>query len=183
MPEVFFTSDTHFGHANIIKYCNRPFASAAEMDEALIDNWNDRVRPEDTVYHLGDFSLAPPGPYLHRLNGHVMFVFGNHDKQMRHLKDRWREWEHKITFLPPLAETDVNGQQIILCHYAMRVWNKSHRGSWHLYGHSHSTLPDEPASMSFDVGVDAHAYHPLRFNEVAALMAKKSWKPIDHHGS
>ena len=112
-----------------------------------------------------------------------VFIWGNHDKQMRHLKDRWREWEHKITFLPPLAETDVNGQQIILCHYAMRVWNKSHRGSWHLYGHSHSTLPDEPASMSFDVGVDAHAYHPLRFNEVAALMAKKSWKPIDHHGS
>jgi hypothetical protein len=63
----------------------------------------------------------------------------------------------------------------------MRTWNKSHRGSWHLYGHSHGTLPDDPHSMSFDVGVDCHNYRPLSFEQVKAVMSKKLFKPIDHH--
>ncbi len=69
---IFFTADTHFGHTNIIKYDNRPFASAAEMNEALVANWNCKVSPTDTVYHLGDVSILRPErthEILERLNG------------------------------------------------------------------------------------------------------------------
>lgn len=179
---TYFTADTHFGHGNIIKYCNRPFANAYEMDDALVKNWNAVVGPEDTVYHLGDFSFGPPESYLPRLNGHIHFVFGNHDKAMRHTRQTTR-WNHKVTWLPDLAEVTVEGQKIVLCHYAMRVWNKSHHGTWHLYGHSHGSLPDDPNACSIDVGVDVHGYRPIAFDEVSIYMAKKDWKPIDHHGS
>lgn len=179
---TYYTADTHFGHANIIKYCNRPFASAYEMDDVLCTNWNVIVGPEDTVYHLGDFSFAPPDKYLARLNGHIVFVFGNHDREMRRVRQE-RKWNHKVTFLPDLAEVEVEGQKMVLCHYAMRVWNKSHHGTWQLYGHSHGSLPDDPNARSLDVGVDVHGYKPISFDQVARHMAKKNWKPIDHHGS
>ncbi len=77
----FFISDTHFGHANIIKYCNRPFVDAREMDKILIDNWNSTVSKKDTVYHLGDFSFkAPPSHFSKKLNGHKILIQGNHDR-------------------------------------------------------------------------------------------------------
>jgi calcineurin-like phosphoesterase family protein len=79
-------------------------------------------------------------------------------------------------------EIAVEGQDITLCHYALRVFNKSHHGSWHLYGHSHGTLPDDPNSLSFDVGVDCHNYFPISLDQVKKIMSKKTWKPIDHHG-
>jgi len=89
----FFTSDTHFGHANIIKYCVRPFRDVAHMDAELIRRWNERVSPEDTVYHLGDFqfknsaggnqneglALADKNHYWKQLNGHIVHFRGNHD--------------------------------------------------------------------------------------------------------
>lgn len=78
MSNIFFTSDTHFGHANIIKYCGRPYKTARDMDEGLIKNWNDTVRPDDLVYHLGDFSFQSD-QYVHRLNGKIILVKGNHD--------------------------------------------------------------------------------------------------------
>jgi len=65
----------------------------------------------------------------------------------------------------------------------MRVWNKSHHGAWHLYGHSHGTLPDDKNSLSFDVGVDCHNFTPINFEQVSAIMKKKNFKPIDHHGA
>lgn len=179
---TYFTADTHFGHANIIRYCNRPFKSVYDMDESLIQNWNAVVGPEETVYHLGDFSFAPSERYLSRLNGHIFFVMGNHDKEMKRVRQE-RRWDHKVTFLPAEAEVEVEGQRIILSHYAMRVWNKSHHGTWQLYGHSHGSLPDDPNARSIDVGVDVHGYRPVTFDEVAIYMAKKNWKPIDHHGS
>jgi calcineurin-like phosphoesterase family protein len=65
----------------------------------------------------------------------------------------------------------------------MKIWRNSHRGSWHLYGHSHGGLHESPNSLSFDVGVDARDYRPISFDEVSKLMAKKTFKPIDHHGA
>lgn len=75
---VFLTADTHFGHANIIKYCNRPYESARHMDESLIQIWNDTVGKQDLVIHLGDFSFQSD-QYVHRLNGKIVLVKGNHD--------------------------------------------------------------------------------------------------------
>ncbi len=179
-PKYWFTADTHFNHANIIKYCNRPFSDVVEMNETIIKNWNDRVGKDDLVYHLGDFcfgrSDAEFDMYFRRLNGLIVFIKGNHDKLA---------WQNRSKFYASSAsyrEIDIKGQDITLCHYAMRVWNKSHHGSWHLYGHSHGSLPDDPNARSFDVGVDCHNYAPIEFEEVARIMAKKNWLPIDHHG-
>lgn len=190
---TFFTSDTHFGHANIIKYCCRPFTSVEEMDNTLIHNWNAIVRPEDTVYHLGDFAVGggPAAPYLRRLNGTIHFCLGNHDKRLvkayldielelqSYLNDEVDEVEFGI---PHLREVAVDKQKIILCHYAMKVWNGSHKGDWQLYGHSHGTLPDDPNALSCDVGVDCWNYYPVSMKQLRAKMKTKTYKPVDHHG-
>ncbi len=131
--KIFFTSDTHFGHANIIKYCNRPFESVNQMDEVLINNWNSVVRPDDEVYHLGDFSFADPKKYVYRLNGKIHLIKGNHDYRR---KDRLF-LEAGIVWVKDLFELKKVDPNIVLCHYAMRVWPKSHYGAWQLYGHSH----------------------------------------------
>jgi calcineurin-like phosphoesterase family protein len=82
------------------------------------------------------------------------------------------------------AEINSNGKRITACHYALRVWNKSHHGSWHCYGHSHGTLLDDPYSNSIDVGIDCNKenpYHPFHFDDVAAHMNNKQWRQVDHH--
>lgn len=170
---TFFTADTHFGHNGIRKFCNRPFSSFENMDKTLIQNWNAVVGPEDTVYHLGDFSFRAErdvSSYLERLNGEVHLIIGNHDDP------DLRKDPAPFASVNDLLTVKVNGKKITLCHYAMRVWPNSHRGTWHLYGHSHGTLPDDATSRSFDIGVDCHNYKPLSFEEVEALIEKKDWK-------
>lgn len=175
MSKVFFSSDHHFNHTNIIKYCKRPFSSAQEMDAILIKNWNDVVEPGDTVYYLGDFAFDNhPENYLNRLNGVKHLIKGNHDKQPS-IRQGWAS-------INDYREIRVEGQIIVLLHYAMRTWNKAHKGSFQLFGHSHNTLPDDPKALSIDVGVDAHNYRPISFEQVKRIMAKKTFKPIDHHG-
>lgn len=174
---TWFTADTHFSHSNIIKYSNRPFASKFEMDSKLIENWNMKIGQDDTVYHLGDFCFANEKEgqsILDRLNGKKHLIIGNHDKSGVKLNG-WETVEH-------YKEINIDGQFIVLCHYAMRVWNKSHHGAWMLYGHSHGSLPDDPNALSFDVGVDCHKFQPLNMDDVRRIMKKKTWKPIDHHG-
>jgi len=176
-----FYSDPHFGHANIIKYCNRPFESVSEMNETLIKNYNSKVQPNDTVYILGDFAFyrepEDVTKILKRLNGIKHFVFGNHDKIMRHEKVR-PFFKAMSNFEEIYVQQKAGGSQhITLCHFSMKVWNQSHRGSWQLYGHSHGTLPDDPNSLSIDVGVDSHNYFPVSFEEVKEIMSKKTWKP------
>ena len=80
---IYFTSDTHFGHARIIELCARPFANVDEMNEALIQKWNAVVGPDDVVYHLGDFFMGPKETVLlrKRLNGKIVLIKGNHDKK------------------------------------------------------------------------------------------------------
>lgn len=163
---VYFTSDTHFGHANIIRYCNRPFSSAEEMDEVLVARWNEVVRPDDQVWHLGDFSMRTHGRRLrelfHRLNGSKHLVIGNHDYD-----EVFRlPWS---TAPSHYAETTVDGVKFVLFHYGMRVWNGNFRGSLHLYGHSHSRLPGNRRSL--DVGVDAWDFRPVGADAIRARMA------------
>ena len=176
--KTFFTADTHFNHSRIIQYCNRPFADAHDMNETLIANWNNVVGYDDVVYHLGDFAFGDAdqvNDVMQRLNfKHFHFIKGNHDKP-------FLKWFYavshgmgtKITIYPEFLETKIEGHQFVLCHYAMKVWNQSHRGALHLYGHSHGTLPDDTNSKSFDVGVDCHDYHPISLDRVLAIMATK----------
>lgn len=177
---IWFTSDTHFGHKNILKYTNRPFSWVKEMDEVLIENWNNRINSKDEIYHLGDVALCSPSKLrkiLARLNGKIYLIKGNHDKSAEACGDRF-EWI-KDYYELKVAEQDgyEGGQLIVLFHYAMRVWQASHYGTYHLYGHSHGRLPDDPTLLSFDVGVDCHNYAPINYEQVKQIMSHKSWKP------
>ena len=177
-----FTSDTHFGHSNILQYSKRPFDDVSDMRESLIHNWNSVVQPGDRVYHLGDFALCNPEEatkIVQRLNGQRFLVFGNHDKALRKDAAFLSHW----IWARDMAEIEVEGQKIILCHYALKTWNQSHRGSWNLYGHSHGSLKDDPGSKQIDVGVDCHDYYPISFEEVKKKMDKKVFVPSDHHGA
>ena len=161
----FFTADHHFGHSNIIKFCNRPFANSREMDETLIQNWNKIIKPRDKVFYLGDFAITHhlyTEKILKRLNGNITLIWGSHDKTT--IKKCSQYFDEII----PLKTISINKQYIVLCHYCMRVWDKSHYGSWHLYGHSHGNLP--PIGKSWDVGVDNNNFFPLSFDEICGIM-------------
>ena len=170
MVNTWFTSDFHLGHRNIIRYCNRPYRSTEEMDAAILENLNGRVRQNDILYFLGDFCMGGPSQaarYRDRVVcRHIHVDEGNHDRVLRRLANAFCSWNQ-------LARIQIGGQGIVLCHYAMRVWHHSSRGAWHLYGHSHGKLKDDQVSLSMDVGVDAHQFLPWHFDEIKAAMEDK----------
>lgn len=192
----FFTSDFHFGHANIIRYSNRPYKNVNEMNEAIISNINALVKSDDVLWFLGDFCFGPKDPnefvkcaerYRNKINcDNIILIWGNHDPDpFSHLEEERKKADaFRNLFIEDYSvrNTKIMGQKITLCHYAMKTWHVSHRGAYHLYGHSHGSLRDDPNSLSFDCGVDCHNYKPLSFKDVVAIMAKKTFKPIDHHG-
>lgn len=179
---IFFTADHHFGHRNIIRFQDRPFADVTAMDEALVERWNAAVGPDDVVYHLGDVGLCSPKALralLDRLRGTIYLLRGNHERSATHrlCADRFGWIKDIYEFSVEDAEAPRGEQPIVLMHYAMRTWNRSHHGSWQLYGHSHGTLPDDPAQRSIDVGVDCHDFAPISYQAVKAIMATKTWEP------
>jgi len=167
MSKIFFTADTHFDHANIIKYSNRPYRNVNEMNESIINNWNSIVKPEDTVYHLGDFSFGNPRKFIDRLNGKILFIKGSHDKYIE---------APYLRIINPdgLKDEYGNSRYITLCHYSMRSWDKSHYASWCLFGHHHGSL--EPYGLSFDVGVDCWNFFPVSLEQIDKKMS--TLKPI-----
>lgn len=189
---LFFTSDIHFFHRNIIDYCNRPWDTVEEMNEGIIRNWNSVVRHDSTVFIIGDLAMGgrSKGPLLAkilaRLNGNKYLVPGNHDTYVLESPECL---EH-ITVLPQLYEIRIpdpdakkGRQRVVLCHYAMKVWNRSHHGTWHLYGHSHHTMPPDYNIKAFDVGIDGpgYDYKPLSYAQVQNLMLAHGNVPVDHH--
>jgi calcineurin-like phosphoesterase family protein len=188
----YVTSDLHFFHSNIIEYCNRPWKNADEMNEGIIRNWNSHVPHDAKVFILGDIAMGgrSKGPILakilSRLSGDKYLVPGNHDTYVLNSPECL---EH-ITVLPPLFEVKISDpkaakgrQRIVMCHYAMKVWNKSHHGTWHLYGHSHHTMPPDYNVKAFDVGIDGkgYDYRPLSYSQVENLMSAHGSKTVDHH--
>jgi calcineurin-like phosphoesterase family protein len=162
---IYFVSDTHFSHLNIIKYCNRPFNDTSHMNEILIKNWNGRVTPEDTVYHLGDFGWGGVDkllPIFKRLNGKTkILIRGNHDQDA--VKLPWNSIHDTL---------EVKGLNTTyqLCHYPMRSWNKSFHGAKGLHGHTHGTL--SPHGWSCDVGVDCWDFAPVSTQQLDSLFGK-----------
>lgn len=188
---TFFTSDTHFGHKNIIKHADRPFANTREMDEAMIANWNEVVGPQDTVYHLGDVFVYCDVEYAievrERLNGRICILRGNHDqiadKLMRRSDVtgfRWIKDYYKVKHPDPEPLRPDSGhgdkQHIVLFHYAMRTWHHKRRGVWHLYGHSHGQLWDIPDDLSVDIGVDVWDFKPVSYEELKEHFRQKMAK-------
>ena len=160
MTDIWFTSDTHFGHSNVIKFCNRPFDSAKQMDEALIASWNARVKPNDTVWHLGDFGFYKTYDELNavfsQLNGNKYLIAGNHD----YGNTKRLFWEKVST----LEELMFGKQTLVLFHYPMTAWHRSYQGSYHLHGHTHGGL--DGTNQSLDVGVDCWNYTPVNYEEI-----------------
>ena len=159
--KIWFTSDTHFGHKNVIHYCNRPFSSVDSMTEGMISRWNEKVKEEDLVYHLGDFaflSKSKLAEIVNRLNGKIILIQGNHDSN----SIRSLFWEsHKS------LEVNVNGKTIHLSHYP-----KSHECGLVLCGHVHEKwkVADYSGITNVNVGVDVWDYYPVSFEEIALFL-------------
>jgi calcineurin-like phosphoesterase family protein len=178
-PNIFFTSDYHLGHWNILTLGRkRPFDTIDEMHEAIIERHNSVVKPGDIVYNLGDYGLKLKMEALYGLRqrfvGNQFFIEGNHDgvtKQMIKKHPDVFVWAKGIEVIHPKSFEGV--PPITICHYAMRVWSGSHKGHWQLYGHSHGMLPELPNLLAFDVGVDCWNFYPVSIEEVKQKMAEK----------
>lgn len=205
--EIFFTSDTHHDHKNILRFCparaarwpatrlppafNEKTGQMEEqfdvevMNEGMIERWNDVVKPGDTVYHLGDCSFGRPdraAAWLRRLHGNIHFVSGNHDKVV-HENESVRSMFASIRDYREIRGPDK--LKIVLFHFPLVVWNRSHHGAWHLHGHCHNSLP--PDGRRVDVGIDStyitgQAEHrPFHIDEIAAFMKNRKISVHDHH--
>jgi calcineurin-like phosphoesterase family protein len=158
---VFFTSDTHFGHAGALSLYRRPFASVAAMNRAMAARWNETVMPEDEVWHLGDFALrmkpAEVAELLAGLNGHKHLVAGNNDPPETRTLGLWES-------VAPYAELTIDDILLVLCHYPFRTWHGMAKGAVNLHGHSHGRLKGLP--RQFDVGVDVWGFRPVMLREI-----------------
>lgn len=165
---IYYTSDLHLGHKNIIKYENRPFADVEEMNEKLIENWNSVVKPEDTVYHLGDFAIKGANMNLdriveiyNRLNGDKYMIVGNHD--VPYIDKIADKLQHKPQLLTEIKDGD---DYVVLCHYPIEDWDCKHHGAMHVHGHIHGRDIISHIPNRFNAGVDVNNYKPVTLEEL-----------------
>lgn len=183
--KIFFTSDLHIGHVNVIRFDNRPFKTVEEMDEELIARWNKKVGPDDVVYVLGDLIWKTRNgdavDILKRLNGRIVLIKGNHDvfirkPEARKLLSRVKEYEDIYVTLE-----DGTSRRCILSHYFIPMYDGHFRGAIHLHGHSHNTdesvLEEEIAydlnqrgfkNEIYNVGCMYWHYEPVTLDEILA---------------
>lgn len=182
---IFFTSDLHFGHKNIINFCNRPWETTEEMDEALIANWNSVVGEKDIVFDLGDFAFATNGRWkelIQRLNGKHYLILGNHDIT-RWPGDKTMQLFERVEQQMIIY---IDNRCIYLNHYPYLCyggsWRKPDNAVWELYGHVH-TCPNSSGAddermihkfpFQYDVGVDNNNYTPVSWKEVESIIYKQ----------
>lgn len=173
---LFFTSDTHFDHKNIMRYCNRPFSSVEEMNNFLIKRWNVTVGPDDTVFHLGDVTFGGNTNlinYVSQLNGHIVLIKGNHDKKLQQtICDKLFDYTCQQLTL------NIDGITVFLNHFPFLCFSGTYKTdkSIQLFGHIHSgplsSGPDIDRFMKYgalnqyDVGVDNNHYTPISWNQI-----------------
>jgi len=168
---IYFTSDTHFGHNNIIKHCNRPFDNVHIMDQVIFDNINQVVGYDDTLYIVGDFCFRGKKPLDYRLRincREVHLILGNHDKRTDFYPNESTVDMNGFSSIQEVKEIIYCNQRIYLSHYPHRSWPASHKGSWMLYGHVHSRLNEEDRAsnrLTLDVGVDNTVNHNKPFGQ------------------
>lgn len=182
--KLFFTSDTHFGHSNIIKMCDRPFSSVEKMDETMIKNWNDKVGTDDIVFHLGDFAVGGAGVWrstLERLNGHKILILGNHD--MKNYREGYSQY---FDFVTHQMQIRIGDRCVYLNHNPFLcyggVYREDEKKVWQLFGHVHSRPNDTGKDAwrlqylfptQYDVGVDQNNFTPLSWEEVKKIIEKQ----------
>jgi calcineurin-like phosphoesterase family protein len=184
---VFYSSDQHFGHANIIGYCNRPFADVSAMNEALVERWNAVVGVEDEVFVLGDVAMriVPDGTLVHvsRLNGTKHLVAGNHDRCWEGNRNgaSWLRRYRDAGFATVATSTTrtVAGRDVLLCHFPYAgdshgsdryAWARPvDTGLWLLHGHVHDAW--KVNGRQINVGCDVWGYAPVAEHVLADIMA------------
>jgi len=198
---IYFTSDTHYSHKNICRGTSewdltgnhqntRDFDTIEEMNETLVVNINSMVKENDILWHLGDWSFGGHDQikvFRNRLNcKNIHLIFGNHDQHIEPINSIYRELFKSVQYVKQFSlklgweKTNKMGKQgFFLSHYAHRVWDKSHHGNIHLFGHSHGTLPMFGKSM--DVGVDTNNFYPYHLDEILDIMKNVKPEIIDHH--
>lgn len=185
---IWFSSDWHFQHKNITgpkvstwKSGYRDFDSTQKMDDTIFNTINKYVKEDDIIYFLGDFCFGGHDKTsYHRsriLCKNIHLLRGNHDEHI----DLYKE---SFTSINDVMHIQHGKSKYFLSHYSHRVWNGSHKGVIHLYGHSHDSIPDFNKSM--DVGIDVAykmfgEYRPFHINEILGIMSKKIVSPVDHH--
>jgi len=163
--KVWFTADTHFDHANIIEYCNRPFKSVKVMNDTLVRNWNSRVGEHDIVIFLGDFGFNKSGEanikkWLSLLNGHITFIRGNHDNN----NSLHAKIENLVMY--------IGGRHIYCTH---RPANCNPHYKINLVGHVHENWKIQIRRKNYylvNVGVDVWNFHPIDMNEILKALSK-----------
>lgn len=181
--KVFFTSDTHFNHENIIKFCHRPFQNAEEMNEALIQKWNETVPEDGIVYHLGDFAWGQYEAWkgiVDRLHGRIILVKGNHDfKNGKNTESLFEDTCLQRNLV-------IEGRQVILNHYPFLCYGGTYRSSknvvYQLFGHVHTSDDmngfdknrlSQLFPSQYDVGVDNNDFKPISWHEVNEIIQKQ----------
>ena len=178
-----YTADPHFGHENVIEFCERPFANTEQMDQVLLTNLRDRVGPEDDLWIVGDFAFGPRAKdprYLDEIFGQLPgarrhLVVGNHD--LRPTLDL--PWD-SVGPLVELRDGPMN-QLNTLCHYPMITWNHARRSALQLFGHVHNNWLGSRNSVN--VGVDVWDFAPVRFEDVErrgkTLAPNQHWEDVE----
>ena len=209
MQKIFFISDTHFSHRAILGFTDRgkTFSSIEAHDEAVIDSINKMVGKRDFLYHLGDFCWEDTArkqtllakDILSKIKcRNVHMLMGNHDPCTNDGQPRedfaslFKSCTtYKVIRIPETTVEcgllDANKRKVILSHYAIRSWWGMHGGSYHLYGHSHATLPEND-TRSFDVGLDSVSilfggYRPVYSMEVCERLIDRMPRTVDGHGT
>lgn len=168
MSKIFVTSDTHFYHTNILKYENRPFKDINDMNNKMIESWNETVSNKDEVYILGDFSFGNEGEtikLLNKLNGKKYLINGNHDYVVKN-----KDVRDKFEWVKDYFVLKHNKMKFVMFHYPIQVWDCRHHGAIHLYGHIHSNLGNHYMEYdipnSYNVGVDVNGFKPVLIEDI-----------------
>ena len=188
---VFFTSDNHFGHQNIIRFCDRPYATVDEMNERMVELWNDTVKPGDEVWHLGDFALKWQfvEEFIPRLNGRIISVPGNHDSWHPMHKKAQQEKRlqalgvvlanPEVTYITSRFRTNGAPTALKLCHFPWRdlagedvrypEWRPERDTDYNLLlcGHVHEKWKTN--TNAINVGVDQWGFKPVSLEELLTM--------------
>lgn len=183
---VHFIGCSHFGHSNVIRFDKRPYKDIEEHDATLISNWNTKVGKTDIVFHLGDLSYRSANytnKILEQLNGEIYLIAGNHDKAKeikKFTKIKKAFFGLDLYVKDENADDKLGNQQhIVLCHYPILSWNRSHYGSFHIHSHTHQKLTQDPfydwyyKRKVIDVGVNGINYEPISYAEVKEIMINR----------
>lgn len=210
---IWVTSDTHYGHKNICRGVSewksrgnldtRNFLTLEEMNQFIVNGINDRVKEDDVLIHLGDWSFGGIDniwKFREQINcKNTYLIYGNHDHHIKNnrlletskyagvpAKDLFIETDHVLNLT--IKSSAIGELQFFCSHYSHRIWDKRHHGRMHLFGHSHGSLNSVTNDKSMDVGIDSAkrifgAYVPFHIMEVYELLKDRENSPIDHHNS